>query len=368
MIRVLQIIGAMDRAGAETLVMNLYRNMDRSKIQFDFLVHTEHKCDYDAEIKSLGGHIYHIPRYTFFNRRAYRNAIRSFLVQHPEHRIIHGHIGSSAPIYLEEARRQGRFAIAHSHNNAPWTNPEEALFKLIARPVRWHADYFMACSPEAGLDRFGKKIIEGNSYTILNNGIIADEYKRTPTLIHDAKKALGLGSEPVFGHIGRFTTQKNHPFLISSFAAIKEQLPDAKLLLVGKGEHEEKIKRQIASLHLEDSVLFLGIRNDIPLILNAMDVFIFPSVFEGLGVALIEAQAAGLPCVVSDKIHDIAVLSDRVARMPLSSPETWANACIAAYERSKVYPDDQVGLIKQRGFDIQGTACWLQDFYLQHSN
>lgn len=367
MIRVLHVIGAMDRAGAETFIMNLYRNMDRERVQFDFLVNAESPCDYDEEIQELGGLIHRIPRYVVINRSAYRKAVRRFLNDHPEYPIIHGHIGSAAPIYLEEARRQGRFAIAHSHSDSTWSTPIDAFSTLIMKPVRWHADFFMACSPAAGLNRFGKKVTGSSRYTIVNNGICARDYARTDESIHEAKLALGLGDEPVFGHVGRFTTAKNHPFLIRTFAALRTELPDAKLLLVGRGEDEAKVRQHVHDAHLEGAVQFLGVRDDVPRLLNAMDTFLFPSVFEGLPVALVEAQATGLQCIISDQIQQGAVLSDRTERIPLSSPEDWAQAALAAYERSKDARDDRVTLITKKGFDISHTAGWLQEFYLSHA-
>lgn len=367
LIRVLQVIGAMDRAGAETFIMNLYRNMDRSVMQFDFLVNAEKPSDYDEEIEELGGIIYRIPRYLIYNRPSYRKAVRDFLSAHPEHAIVHGHIGSAAPIYLEEARKQGRFTIAHSHSDSTWSTPVDAFSTLIMKPVRWHADHFMACSPKAGLNRFGKKVVNGSAYSLVNNGIDARVYTRDEDSIRTAKRTLGLGTEPVFGHVGRFTTAKNHPFLIRAFAALTRQLPDAMLLLVGRGEDESKVRKQVHDAGLDDRVRFLGVRSDVPQVLNAMDAFLFPSVFEGLPVALVEAQAAGLQCVISDQIQLGAVLSDRTRRIPLTTPEDWAREALEAYRRSQDARDDRVELIERQGFDIRQTARWLQEFYLSHA-
>ena len=171
MMRVLQVIGVMDRGGAETMIINLYRAMDRSDLQFDFLVHEQREGDYDAEIRRLGGRLYRLPRFTGINERAYRRQCRLLFAQHPEWAVVHGHIGSSAPIYLSEAKRAGCFAIAHSHAQNYQTGLAGLAFNMVSHPVRRVADYFMACSREAGLDRFGRNLVDSDRFSIVTNGI-----------------------------------------------------------------------------------------------------------------------------------------------------------------------------------------------------
>ena len=367
MVRVLHVIGAMDRAGAETLLMNLYRSIDRSKVQFDFLVNADGPSDYDAEIMNLGGRIFRTPRYNLINKKSYSNSVRTILREHPEDAIVHSHIGSAAPVHLKIAREEGRYAIAHSHNNET-LSLESMAFRMIAFPVRWNADHYMACSPEAAYDRFGKKVAEGDRCSILYNGIETARYQRDAASCQQSKQALGLADVPVFGHIGRLTHQKNQGFLLEAFAHIRAVLPDARLILIGRGEDEQKLRDAVRRLGVEDAVNFLGIREDIPDLLRAMDVFVFPSLYEGLGVAIIEAQATGLQCVASDEIHDIAAISDRLIRLPLGDPQAWADECIAAYGRSKNTKDDRVAVVAQAGFDINETAEQLQAFYLSHAS
>lgn len=367
MIRVLQVIGAMDRAGAEMLLMNLFRNIDRSKVQFDFLVHTSAKCDFDDEIESLGGNIYRVPRYKIANRHAYRNSIRTFFQEHPEHAIVHGHIGSSAPIYLSEATRSNRYTIAHSHVD---TNPfdlHDIVFRMISRPVRGKADFYMACSDGAGLDRFGERIVNSDVFAILNNGIMVDNFTRDAEDIRAAKKSFGFKNEPIFGHVGRLTTQKNQLFLLDVFNEVKKKLPDARLMLVGKGEDEEKLRKKAERLKIADSVLFLGIIEDVARALRAMDVFVFPSISEGLSVSLVEVQAVGIQCITSEIISDSGVFTNRIRKLPLGNASKWAKECIAAYERSKELKDSQEDQVIAAGFDIADTAKWLQDFYIEHA-
>ena len=218
-LRVLQVIGAMDRGGAETMLMNLHRTIDRDEVQFDYLVHEQRECDYDAEIEKLGGRLFRLPRYTVANGGTYRRLVRAHLQEHPEHRIVHGHIGSSASIYLDEARRAGRFGIAHSHSQNYLHGFMGLAFRAMTRSTRNVADYFFACSREAGIDRYGAAVVEGDRFSIMNNGIDLAAYVCDEERHEAARRALGFGPSmlrggaPVIGHVGRLSPEKNHAFL-----------------------------------------------------------------------------------------------------------------------------------------------------------
>lgn len=367
MIRVLHVIGAMDRAGAETFIMNIYRAIDRSKVQFDFLVHANKECDYDDEIMQLGGRIFHIPRYNVLNKKAYSDSVRGVLHEHPEITIVHSHIGSSAPVHLAVAREEGRYTIAHSHRQTRVQSLYDLAFYLLSNPVRGRADWYMACSEQAALDRFGETLTQGATYSLVANGIDPEKYARDGTSKAFAKQTLGVEGQPVFGHVGRFVYEKNHPFLIETFQYILKSVPDAILLLVGRGELEERIVELVKSKGLEDNVRFLGLRDDIPDVLRAIDVFLFPSHREGLPVAFVEAQTAGLECIASTGLPEKAVFSERASRIPLASAEEWAAEAIAAYGRACQHDDDCIEEAQMAGFDIKQTADWLQEFYLEHS-
>ena len=367
--RVLQVIGAMDRGGAETLVMNLYRNVDRSKVQFDFLVNEERQCDYDAEIKSMGGRIYRIPRYNLLNGALYRKACKEFFRLH-EFPVVHGHIGLPAAIYLAEAARHGAFTIAHSHSQNFPLSVEELAFRVCSHRVRGVADYFLACSREAGRDRFGEDIVSGGSFHILNNGVDTRALAFSPEKRRAVRAELGIDDDaPVFGHVGRLTEVKNHRFLIEVFGALKQKMPDSRLLLVGRGELEAQLREEAARAGLEDSVLFLGVRNDIPAILSAMDVFVFPSLSEGLPCAVVEAQASGLPTLLSTGVPELASILPSTKRLEL------AEGCDAWVEEAeKMYgaglSADRPGAksyIADAGFDIEESAALIQELYLQYA-
>ena len=363
--RVLQVIGVMDRGGAETMVMNLYRAMDRKRIQFDFLVHEQREGDYDAEIERLGGRFFRVPRFTGLNAGTYRRSVRALFAEHPEWRVVHGHIGSCAPVYLSEAKRVGAFTIAHSHAQNYVGGLAGLAFNVAAHPVRRVADYFMACSREAGLDRFGGAIVEGERFAIVPNGIDMTRYACDEAAHEQAKAELGLSGHPVVCHTGRLIPVKNHEFLLQVFSQVVREFPDAVLLCAGRGELEESLKARADELGLGEAVRFLGVVDDVPRLLRAADAFVFPSVNEGLALSAVEAQASGLPTIVSTGVPELAVVSDRTSRMPLSAgAEAWAGECVrmlhAAADSAR---SDACEQVRAHGFDIADTSARLAAFY-----
>lgn len=212
MMRVLQVIGVLDRGGAETMIMNLYRAMDRSQVQFDFLVHEQRKGDYDDEICRLGGRFFRVPRFTGVNEHAYRKQVRMLLADHPEWGIVHGHIGSCAPIYLGEAKRAGRYAIAHSHAQNFLGGLPGFAFNVVAYPVRRVADYFMACSREAGIDRFGQRIVEGNRFSIVPTALTLAATSATSRLMSWRNSRWGLAGRRCLATWGAWRREESRVF------------------------------------------------------------------------------------------------------------------------------------------------------------
>ncbi|MGN0301585.1 MAG: glycosyltransferase family 1 protein [Anaerotardibacter sp.] len=364
--RVLHVIGRMDRAGAETLIMNLYRNIDRTRFQFDFLVHTDDESDYDKEILSLGGKIYRLPTFTLLNYFSYRKACQKFFLSHPEHRIVHGHIGSTSAIYLGEAKKLGCFTIAHSHSLNYETGIMGIAFSVLTRPTRNIADFFIGCSDEAGIDRFGFDVVKSNRYLTLINGIEVDKYVFSQEQYEKKRIELGIGADQVvFCHVGRFAEVKNHKFLIEVFNEIHKKKPNAILLLSGKGEQEEKIKRQVEDLGLQSVVKFLGLRSDVSEILIASNCFLFPSFSEGLAISVVEAQAAGLPSIVSEGVPNLTFLTPLVKKVPLNlGAEVWANEAIAVIEKAKNQERSSIReQIIDSGFDIKESTIRLCELY-----
>ena len=363
--RVLQVIGVMDRGGAETMVMNLYRAMDREKVQFDFLVHEQREGDYDEEIRRMGGRFFRVPRFTGANIGTYRSQVRALFAEHPEWRVVHGHIGSCAPVYLSEAKRAGAFAIAHSHAQNYEGGLAGLAFNLVAHPVRHVADYFMACSREAGLDRFGRAIVSGERFAVVPNGIDMTRYACDEAAHEAAKAAMELSGRPVVCHTGRLIPVKNHAFLLEVFSLVRREFPDAVLLCAGRGELEGELRERAREMGLADSVRFLGVVDDVPGILRAADLFVFPSVKEGLALSVVEAQASGLPTVASTGVPELAVVSDRARRLPLSDgAEVWAEACVGELHRALGTPRaDACDQARAHGFDIADTSARLAAFY-----
>lgn len=364
MIRILHVIGRMGSGGAETMIMNLYRKIDRSQIQFDFVVHTDKKAFYDDEIHALGGKIYSTKRYNIINYFSYKKFWDDFFEQHPEYQIVHGHINSSAAVYLSSAKRHGKIAVAHSHaTKNTKRNLRAYAFDISAYPIRLIADYFWGCSLQAGLDRFGKKVVCSDRFRVLNNGIETEKYTYSPQIREIIRSQYKISNNTyVVGHVGRFTYAKNHDFLIDIFEKMHQTMTDSKLMLIGTGELKNTIREKVQRLHLEADVIFVGQVKNVYDYLQAMDVFVFPSVFEGLGIALIEAQAAGLPCVVSENIQEEAKLPcDLVHTLNIDDGAMhWAEQI---QELQGTERKDTSQAVKGAGFDIEESANELQEFY-----
>ena len=363
MLRVLQVIGKMDRAGAESLIMNLYRAVDRTKVQFDFMVFTSEEGDYDQEILELGGRIYHMPSFKGYNYLNLCGNFKEFFKKHP-YKVVHGHIGSLSPAYLYYAKKNGAYAIVHSHATKSSVLWERYAFWLLSHRVSSIADYFFACSKQAGIDMFGTEIAEKDNFKVLKNCINVEAFKYSEERHQSLKELFKLEDKMVYGHVGRFTEAKNHEFLIEVFEKLAEKNDKAVLLLVGRGELENKIKKIVHEKKLDEKVIFMGVRDDIPDMMNLFDVFVFTSVFEGLGNVCIEAQAAGLPCFVSNAIQNEAIVSEHVWRYSLDdTAKEWAHnieEVMSRFERK-----DGRGSVTEAGYDAKSIAEWLQTFYLE---
>lgn len=360
-IRVLQIVTYMGRGGLETMLMNYYRQIDRSKVQFDFLVHRDFEADYDKEILAMGGKIYHVSRLIPWSK-AYRNELKNFFRAHSEYTIVHVHQDCLSAVALQCAEECGiPVRIAHSHNKSQDKNIKYFIKLHYMKQIPVYATKLFACGNAAGNWMF-----QGQPFRILNNAIDTKKYTYSEQVAVEVRKEFDIGNCEVIGHIGRFNPQKNHTFLIDIFSEIKKIQPDAKLLLVGGGDGMAAIQQKVNELNLTDSVIFTGVRSDVSRLLQAMDVFAFPSLYEGLPVTMIEAQAAGLPCVISDHVPDECIVTqDLVTIQKLSdSPESWATHIVS---RMNIDRKDTREEIKSHGFDIAENAKWLEEFYLEQS-
>ena len=362
-IRVLHVIGAMDLGGAEAMIMELYRKIDRERIQFDFLVQTPKKCAYDNEIESMGGRIFHIKRFKGYNSVFFYKECSSFFRDHPEIKIVHGHIGSSAALYLLAAKKEGKRTIAHSHSAVGIRNFHDFFYKIFSFPTRYISEYLFGCSTEAGIARFGRKSVTQDNYYNFHNAINAEEYYFDPQIRFDIRQELGFSNEDlIIGTVGKMTQAKNPDFIIDIFEEVSKK--DGKCIWVGNGELFNYCRNIVKEKQLEDSVLLTGRRDDIHRVLQAFDGFILPSLWEGLPVVAVEAQAAGLPCLISDVVSHETSISDLVKWESLKTNATkWAEEIIRLAKINIPKRESPINSIRENGYDIEYTAKWLADFY-----
>ena len=353
--RILQVVTYMGRGGIETMLMNYYRRMDREKIQFDFLVHREFRADYDDEIEALGGRIYRVPPMNPASG-SYRKALTDFFNSH-SYRVVHCHLNYMSGVVLAAAKKSGipvRIAHAHTASMAPgWKQAVRRLCKYLIPATATHR---FSCSTEAGRAIFGSQ-----DFSILANAIDAAAFAPDDALRREVRAELGLGDSLTVMHVGRMVYAKNHEFLLDAFQDLLTTDPAAKLVLIGDGELRPEIEAKAAVLPA-GSVLFLGTRTDIPRLLQAADIFAFPSRFEGFGITVLEAQAAGLPCIKADTITDDCNVTKLVQSLPLTDPKAWATAIAAAGHTKK---EDQLSAIRASGYDIVTAADKLSRFYLE---
>lgn len=372
-IRVLQVVGRMDRGGIETLIMNLYRKMDRSKVQFDFLCHYGQEADYNGEIRSLGGRIYEMPviktiEKTYYHKLgSYIYSLHQFFKEHKEYQVIHGHMTNTAAIYMPIAKSHGvKHCIAHSHLTKARKGLSGVVTDVLQLPISRVATDYFSCSNKASEWLFSKKIVNTNQVKLLKNGIDTEDYKYDKAVREEIRELLGIKDKIVMGHVGRFYYEKNHDFLIDIYYEFQKEVRNSCLVLAGDGVMRERIEKKVKDLGIAGNVMFLGVRDDIPLIMQGIDVFVMPSHFEGLPVVGIEAQAAGLPCVISEVITKEIDVTSNVEFLSLDKgAKNWALVIKKILENFQRI--DTTDLIKKNGYEIDMTAQWLQEFYLMKS-
>ena len=359
-IRILHVFGGLNRGGAETMLMNLYRAIDRDRFQFDFIVHHGKMNDYNEEILSLGGRIFVFPDFSPKNFFKYKKHWKKFLSEHPEYRVLHSHVRSCASVYIPIAKKMGLKTIIHSHSTSNGRGIKSLIKKIMQYPLRRQADYFFGCSQHSGEWLFGKKIVKGHSYFTIANSVDTSKFSFNDTIRNDVRTALEIGDKKTFIHVGRLHEAKNHEFLIDVFSKIHDTDPNTVLLCLGDGDLMKPVCEKIAALGLTDSVKMLGSHPDIERYLMAADLFLFPSRWEGVPVTVVEAQAAGLPCIVSDRITDDVCVSELVKKLPIDQGvDCWVDAALGAGGRENV-----AETIIKAGYDVKNNAEWLEEFYL----
>ena len=361
-IRVLHVLGNLNIGGAESRIMDLYRNCDRNVLQFDFAVHTDKHTHYEEEVKTLGGRIYRLPRFRFWNYFAYKKAWKRLFGEHSEFRAVHGHMTSTAAIYLPVAKKAGiPVTVAHARSAGVDSGLKGRLTKLLRRNLKKKSDYCFACSRLAAEAVFGKEAVKAGRVTILPKTIQGGLYRFDETKRNEMRRSLCVSDRFVIGHVGRFHPCKNHGFLLEVFAAFRKLHPKTVLLLLGEGGQMDVIKKKAETLGILEDVRFLGNQTGIQDYYQAFDAFVFPSFYEGMPGSVVEAQAAGLPCLVSDRVTKEVVFTELVTFLDIEAPaKEWAEQI----EKTGRNPDrDVYDKLITAGFDAADQAVFLQKFY-----
>ena len=364
-VKVLHYVSSMNRAGQETLIMNVFRKIDRSIVMFDFLCTISDPADYDEEIHSLGGKINFID-YSgcsgLLKPLKKARLLYQWLKEHnSEYRVFHVHTQNAFYALLDavSAKTAGiKKVIIHSHNS-------NTLYHVTAHKVAKAILQLMpinrfACSNEAGRWMFGNK-----SFQVIRNGIDTERFLFHPQIREEVRNEFNWNGQKIIGHVGRFNDQKNHLFLIKIFQKLHKIDPNTRLVLIGSGENEESVRQYIYQNNLKDCVDFLGVRDDAERLYQGMDLFLFPSKFEGLGIVVIEAQTAGLPCLISDVIPSDVDITNLVHRASLDqTPTEWAKIAKDILD-SHYTRQDTSAEIRSAEYDVSETAQFLQHFFLQ---
>lgn len=368
-VRILHILGNTQLGGAESRIMDLYRHMDRSVVQFDFVVHSKEEGYFNEEIRKLGGRIFRVPRFRVLNYFSYCRAWKKLLQEHrdadgrSEFHMIQGHMTSTAAIYLPIARKCGiETTIAHARSAGVDKGLKGILTRFLRRNLSKKADYLFTCSELAGISVFGKKAVERGGTRFLPNAIDCQKFAPDPLVREKIRRELGIENCYVIGHVGRFHYAKNHEYLLRVFAElVKRKTRDYVLLLLGEGSGMEDIRILSRELGIEDKVYFLGNKSNVNDYYQAMDYFVYPSRFEGMPGTIVEAQTAGLRCLMSDTICKEVIATELVTTRSISEdPGLWADEIEQhlQYQRSS-----RVDEMKELGFDVHGQAVLMTDFY-----
>ena len=371
-IKVLYFVDRLLRGGIQTFVYENIKHMDRSKVQIDFLLLDDgNKYEMEDDLKELGCNIYKlkgmwINKVTDFFK--YGKMLDEFFSKNNDYKVVHLHSSSKNYLVLKYAKKYNiKVRIAHSHNIDFQTKNvlKKFMGDFLKIPLRIYATDYFACSEIAGDWLFGKKIVKSDKFKVVHNAVDLEKFKFNNEIREKIRKELNVNSDTLLiGHVGRFTQQKNHDFLIDIFNEIHKKNQNTKLLLIGTGIKENDIKEKVKNLNLQDSVIFEGFKNNVNEYMLAMDIFLFPSKFEGLGLVLIEAQATGLPCYTSkDVVPNEAKVSNLLEYISLkNSAKEWAYIVLSNNNcRLNVYKS-----IKSLGYDIEDTSLFLQDFYLRN--
>jgi glycosyltransferase involved in cell wall biosynthesis len=366
--RVLHLLRQMNRAGAETLMMNVFRSLDRDSIQFDFAVYE--RGDYDEEIESLGGRIIVIPNPMHVGLRTYLKSFRAIFSTYGPYAAVHSHVHHFSGITLHAAYKcKVPVRISHSHttNDGKHDTFKRRIYRLgMERAIRRYATHRLGCSSQACDALFGNNSVRNARAEVLPNGITMSNFIGSNKHKNELRKELGLPSNRLLlGQIQRFDKEKNHHFTLRVFQSLLKVEPESHLVLVGEGELRSEIESKVDQLGIREQVSFLGTRNDVPELMQAMDILLAPSVYEGLGIVIVEAQAAGLPVVCSEAIPEEADLGlGMVERLSLQLPiEQWVQTVRGNIRTVVPVQNIRHAALVERRYDIQYSTSRLKVLY-----
>ena len=359
-IRVAHVIGKLNAAGVEAVVNNYYRNIDHSKYQFDYYIDADSNCEPPQELINMGARYFVIPPY----QKLFQHIkVLTRLFKENEYQIVHSGMNTLAPISMYCAWKAGvPIRINHNHSTAGKGETKKNILKYCLRPfAKCFATDYCACSEYAGEWLFGKRMMKQGKVTVFKNAIDLDKFKYDEEVRTEVRKELGITDKFVVGHVGRFCYQKNHDFLVDVFNEVHKENKKSVLLLVGIGELQDKIKEKVRQLGLTESVIFLNARKDVHRLYQAMDVFVLPSRYEGLPVVGVEAQASGLPCVISDQMtKETVIIKETKVQSLFDGVDSWCKAILICKSNNRRCTKDD---LTASGFDIKNESRTLESYY-----
>ena len=388
---VLHVVGRLDIGGAESRIMDLYRNIDREKVQFHFVQHTSDRCAFEEEVERLGGKVYSVPRFNVKNYISYKKAWKNLFQAHPEIKVVQGHMTSTAAIYLPIAQKAGvEITIAHARSAGVDPGLKGYLTRLLRRNLYEKCDYRFTCSEMAGESVFGDQKQISRKAIFIPNAIEVDKFKFDQETRDRIRYELGLKDKFVIGHVGRFSHMKNHKYMLQILEQCiriekEKRLPETVLMFLGDGELKEEIMEQAVAMGISSRVLFMGNKRDVNRYYQSMDYFLLPSLYEGLPGTAVEAQASGLPGIMSDSVTEEAVVTDLIQMRSIKEePGLWAEKIMETSETSaRDYgraeavsgvennrkPDMKdrsyyAQIVREASFDVKEQAKRMQEFYL----
>ncbi len=362
-------LGGLGLGGAQSLVLSLYKKIDRSQVYFDIVSFENERSGIYNDITNLGSLVFECPRFDGANLITFVRWWTAFFEEHQgEYDILHGHLRGCAFIYLPLAKKYGLRTIIHSHSTSNGFGLKAFIKGMTQFPIRYQAEFLLACSKEAGEWLYGKKVWENDKFLIVPNAIDTEKFSYRPDIREKVRKEFHLEGMIVIGNIGRFTQAKNQSFLLDILYEMASEDNRIRLLLVGDGDTLKRLKKKAVRLGIAEKVVFAGSRKDSERMYQAMDVFVLPSLWEGLGIVVIEAQASGLPCLVSENVpKSVDIGADLVVSLPLQEgAKCWA------YKLQKLILDGESSVRKSMadevmaaGYDISTTARKMQQFYIK---